>query len=295
MKRCLVCSKHYELSDNICPYCSESPVTVDGFCAYAPELVEFGTGFKTSYFAQLAPLEEANFWFRSRNRLIVWALKEYFPALQSLLEVGCGTGYVLSGIASAFPSAELVGSEILVAGLPFAADRLPGAHLIQMDARHIPYVNEFDVATAFDVLEHIEEDQAVLDNLYCAIKPGGGLLITVPQHQWLWSSNDDYACHVRRYNSDDLHDKIISAGFTVLRSTSFVSLLLPAMILSRWRGKLDKTMDPLDELRIGPALNCALEVILTIELAMIKKGINFAAGGSRLIVARKPEGKVNVC
>lgn len=295
MKCCLVCSEYYEVKRTNCPYCDAAPALVDGFYAYAPELVELGTGFKPSYFAQLAPLEEANFWFRSRNRLIVWALKEYFPSLQSLLEVGCGTGYVLSSIASAFPSAVLVGSEIFVAGLPFAAERLPRAHLIQMDARHIPYVNEFDVATAFDVLEHIEEDQAVLDNLYCAIKPGGGLLITVPQHQWLWSSNDNYACHVRRYNRDDLHDKITSAGFTVLRSTSFVSFLLPAMILSRWRGKLDKTFDPLDELRIGPLTNRALEGVSTIELAMIKKGINFAQGGSRLIVARKPEGKFNVC
>lgn len=287
MKSCLVCSECYEVSSSNCPHCGATPVIVDGFYAYSPELIELGTGFKSGYFAQLAPLEEANFWFRSRNLLIVWALKKYFPGLQSLLEVGCGTGYVLSGIASAFPTVELVGSEVFVAGLSFAAERLPDAHLIQMDARHIPYVNEFDVATAFDVLEHIEEDQAALDNLYCAIRPGGGLLVTVPQHQWLWSSSDSYACHVRRYDAIELHTKIISAGFTVLHSTSFVSLLLPLMMLSRRRGQGNKILDPMDELRVNPLMNSILEGILSVERMMIRMGVKFPMGGSRLIVAKK--------
>lgn len=293
MKRCLVCSELYESSWTNCPCCGAGPVTTEGFHTYASDLIQDGRGFKSSYFAQLAQLEETNFWFTSRNRLIIWILKKYFPHFQSLFEVGCGTGYVLSGIASAFPLAILTGSDLFIAGLPFAATRLPQAHLIQMDARKIPYANEFDVAAAFDVLEHIEEDDIVLENLYCAIKPGGGLLITVPQHQWLWSFNDCYACHVRRYNADDLHKKVISAGFTILRSTSFVSLLLPVMMMSRRRGRSNNTLDPLDELRISPLINSLLENILCIERAVIRMGINFPLGGSRLIVARKPDGGKN--
>lgn len=293
MKRCLVCSEYYEVSRIMCPHCDVAPQSVDGFYAYAPDVVHEGSGFKSGYFAQLAELEEANFWFSARNRLIVWALKKYFPHFTSLIEVGCGTGYVLSGIASAFPLAELTGSDFFVAGLPFAATRLPQAHLIQMDARRIPYADEFDVAAAFDVLEHIEEDASVLENLYRAVRPGGGVMISVPQHRWLWSSNDDYACHVRRYSADELHGKMISAGFTIVHSTSFVSLLLPLMMLSRRRGQSNKTFDPLDELRISPSINSMLEGVLAVERVMIRMGIRFPMGGSRLIVARRPIGEKN--
>nr|VFK12098.1 MAG: Putative methyltransferase [Candidatus Kentron sp. LPFa]VFK28151.1 MAG: Putative methyltransferase [Candidatus Kentron sp. LPFa] len=54
------------------------------------------------------------------------------------LEIGCGTGFVLSGIAEAFPEAKLVGTDAFSAGLAYAARRVPGAALYQMDARCLP-------------------------------------------------------------------------------------------------------------------------------------------------------------
>jgi hypothetical protein len=50
---------------------------VDGFIAYAPELAHEGGGFDATYFPVLVGLEEANFWFRARNELILWALEKY--------------------------------------------------------------------------------------------------------------------------------------------------------------------------------------------------------------------------
>jgi hypothetical protein len=49
-------------------------------------------GFKPEYFSNLARLEEGNFWFRARNRLIQWALGNYFPHADSFFEIGCGMG-----------------------------------------------------------------------------------------------------------------------------------------------------------------------------------------------------------
>jgi hypothetical protein len=117
------------------------------------------------------------------------------------------------------------------------------------------------------------------------LKPGGGLLLTVPQHQWLWSSADEYACHFRRYSAPELHGKLRSAGFEIVRSTSFVSLLLPAMLISRRRAKGNKTYDPLDEFRISPLLNLAFEKALTIERWLIRMGLNLPLGGSRIVIA----------
>jgi len=262
---------------------------LDGFDSYAPDFAHDGGGFKSNYFFELARLEEANFWFRSRNQLIMWAIENYCPNFQSLLEIGCGTGYVLSGVSKNFPRSTLYGSEIFIAGLRFAAERLPSAKFMQMDARNIPFENEFDVIGAFDVLEHIKEDEEVLMQMRAALKPDGLMLLTVPQHAWLWSPIDEYAFHVRRYAAAGLHKKIEAAGFRVIRSTSFVTTLLPAMMISRFLQKKvsDKQFDATAELRISPWLNSLFSQFLRTELALIRMGLNLPSGGSRLVVARK--------
>lgn len=272
-----------------CPSCGHTPALVDGFDSYAPDFAHESSGFKSNYFSGLANLEDANFWCQSRNNLKMWALEKYVPNFQSFLEVGCGTGYVLSGISKKFPNSILLGSEIFVAGLGFAAARLPSVKFIQMDAKNIPFDNEFDVMGAFDVLEHIKEDEEVLTQMCKALKPKGWIFITVPQHAWLWSSTDEYAQHERRYAASDLRRKVEAAGFSIIRSTSFITTLLPAMMIARFRQKkiLDKEFDATAELKISPWLNTFFLRILSAELALIKGGINLPFGGSRLVVAQK--------
>ncbi|RAP37458.1 SAM-dependent methyltransferase [Legionella quinlivanii] len=264
---------------------------VDGFPSFAPSFAHEGKGFDPDSFAALARLEASNFWFRARNHLITWSLSHYRPKFQSFLEIGCGTGFVLWGISQIFPQANLHGSELFTAGLQFAAQRLPFANLMQMDARNIPFDNEFDSIGAFDVIEHIEEDSLVLAQVFQALKPGGVCMLSVPQHPWLWSPMDEYACHVRRYKADELHNKVRNAGFKILRSTSFVTSLLPAMMLSRFVQKFKGPQAHRDysELQISPVLNSIFEKMLRAEIGLIKRGVSLPIGGSRFIVAEKPE------
>lgn len=289
MKQCLNCNGTYPSIDNTCHSCGFSCAIIDDFPAYAPLSAQEGTGFKSSCFADLAKLESTNFWFRARNRLIIWAIGRYYPNLQSFLEIGCGTGYVLSGIAKAYPYISLQGSELFTEGLSYAAARMPFVNLMQMDARYIPFIEEFDSIGVFDVLEHIEEDTQVLSQIHQALKPQGVCFITVPQHKWLWSPVDDYACHVRRYSAKELHTKLTARGFEILQSTSFVSSLLPAMLASRiiQKFKSKKKFNPRAELKISPWINTLFEKILNMEIRFIRRGINFPLGGSRLVVARK--------
>ncbi len=77
-------------------------------------------------------------------------MRRYFGRPAKILEIGCGTGFVLSEISRLFPAAELSGSEASCSGLAFAAQRVKSASLFQMDARHIPFREEFDVVGAFD-------------------------------------------------------------------------------------------------------------------------------------------------
>lgn len=287
MKICQACNRPFAGSEWRCPECGSSPKVESGFLAFAPELAEQG-GFASDVSELLASAEARNFWFRSRNQLIIWALGRYFPAARSVLEIGCGTGFVLSGLEAHFPGIRLAGSEIKIPGLAYAAQRVKSATLFQVDARRIPFVEEFDVVGAFDVLEHIQEDELVLSQINQAVVPGGGIILTVPQHRFLWSQQDEYACHVRRYEAENLKQKVRRAGFVVDRVTSFVSLLLPLMFLSRWRKrKAVEKFDPLSELRIGRFANSLMETTLDIERVLIRLGCSVPVGGSLLLIARK--------
>ncbi|HEY3074812.1 MAG TPA: class I SAM-dependent methyltransferase [Burkholderiales bacterium] len=241
--------------------------------------------FQPHYFAELARIESGNFWFRARNRLIVWALAKHFGAARSFLEIGCGTGFVLAGIAAARPELALAASDVYSEGLAFAARRVPRARFFQADARGIGFSGEFDVVGAFDVLEHITEDEQVLRAMHRALRPGGGVLITVPQHPALWSVQDVHAGHRRRYTKTELAAKLHAAGFTDIRATSFVCLLLPVMALARLRKR--NGADPFEELRIAGIANLLLEKVLDVERGLIRLGVSFPFGGSLLVAARK--------
>ena len=244
-------------------------------------------GYDASYFERIAEKEPLSFWFRARSRLLASTVRRHFPAARSLLEVGCGTGFVLAGFRESFPRMRLVGSELFAEGLEIARRRLPPeVELVELDARAMPYEAEFDLVGSFDVLEHIEDDDSVLRSMRRAVRDGGGLLVTVPQHPALWSASDTFAHHVRRYTRGELVHKVRTAGFEPVEVTSFVTTLLPAMVASRVAHRLARRpYDPIEELEAG-RLNGVFERILDGERRLIERGVSLPFGGSLLVVAR---------
>jgi SAM-dependent methyltransferase len=288
MRRCIECAARFEGTRNwACPTCGFSPRSLGSVLSFCDPLG--ADGFEPEAFDRLALLEQASFWFRSRNDLLIWSMRRYFPRAQSLLEIGCGTGFVLNGLDMALPELRVAGAELHAAGLQYASRRLAGVDLFQFDARSIPFAEEFDVIGAFDVLEHIDEDEQVLAEMRAAVRPGGGVLVTVPQHPWLWSASDDYAKHQRRYRRSELLRKVTAAGFTVRRITSFVSLLLPAMIASRMGSWMtSRAYDPGAEHAAAQRASKLLEHIGTFERSLITRGVDLPVGGSLLLVASRP-------
>ncbi len=289
MKICLACGNRFEANDLSCPMCILSPELLDGYPTLAPEHTAGYDGFKADFFVSLAELEGGNFWFESRNQLLIWALGKYFPKVETFLEIGCGTGFVLSGIRKEFQDIKLFGSDIFSEGFAYAKERVPGATFFQMDARNIPFENEFDVIGAFDVIEHVEEDEVVLSQIFRAVKSGGGVILMVPNHPWLWSNNDEIGCHKRRYTKKGLLAKVEKTGFQILRLTSFVCFLLPLMAASRlrWQHGVGKQKDRGSELRQPPLINVLLKRICSVERGLIRHGASFSVGGSLLCVGRK--------
>lgn len=292
MKLCLECQRSFTASDWSCPYCRNKPIKRDGYLTFAPQLALQNDGFNPKFFQLMAQVEPAHFWFVSRNRILGDVLRKYFAAPAQVLEIGCGTGFVLSGMRALFPQASLSASDIFTEGLNYAARRVPDSFMFQMDARHIPFRDEFDLIGAFDVLEHIEDDEAVLTQLFLACNAGGGLALTVPQHRWLWSRMDDFAHHKRRYTRSEMVQKLERAGFHVAYSTSFVSLLLPLMMAARLLRKpagagMEDQMDAAG-LSIGKMTNFLMGVVMVAERGLIRIGLRMPFGGSLLVIAKKP-------
>ena len=243
-------------------------------------------GYSPEWFEFLEKIERRHFWFRSRNRLIVHLLKRHFPGASNLLEVGSGGGCVLSALSEAQPTLALTGGEPFAEGLEIARRRVPNATHLELFAEDIPFKNEFDVVGCFDVLEHLKHDTEALSQIFQATRPGGGAIFSVPQHMWLWSQADVHAHHQRRYTRRELVAKVKAAGFEVEFCTSYVSSLLPIMLVSRLTSR--KTYRPDRELRIVPFVNGLCNWIMGAEFRLISWGRSLRAGGSLFVVARKP-------
>jgi trans-aconitate methyltransferase len=221
----------------------------------------------------------------------LWVIKSRIGSIHNFLEIGCGTGFVLEGIQQEYPEAIVSGTEFFQEGLTHARRRLPNAHFAQLDARAMTDTEQFAAIGAFDVIEHIEEDELVLANLARALHKDGHLLLTVPQHKWLWSAADERACHVRRYTRRELIDKVERAGLQIQYITSFVSLLVPLMWLARQRPG-QKEAERNSEFDISDRTNRILEFVMKIELGLLKAGVAPTFGGSLLLLARKKIGGV---
>lgn len=289
MRICPACDRPLTQPEWLCGACAWAAEQKDGVILLGAVDQESGEGFSPGYFEELEKLEADHFWFIARNRILQWTMDEYLPEARNFLEVGCGTGFVLSALHAHRPALDMTGSELFLEGLLVAKGRLPTVELLQMDAKKIPYENHFDGLGAFDVLEHVPSDEAVLAQFHRALSPGGRLILTVPQHQWLWSVNDEYAHHHRRYGRNQICSKVRQAGFQILRTTSFVSLLVPLLYLSRMKRNAQSTFDPLEEYRIPAWKQRILGLVMTAEYGMIRLGWNWPVGGSLLLIAEKKE------
>lgn len=184
------------------------------------------------------------------------------------------------------PGLGLTGIEYYPEALPIAGRRLSRAQLVQGDICNLASCGEFDVVGCFDVLEHIDDDQLALNNLARCVRPGGGLILTVPQYPKLWSISDEVGYHRRRYLRRELEEKIRRSGLECLRVTSFVAFLLPLVWLRR--RSAHGMEDALGELTPSPISNAIGRALMRLERMLIARGLSFPMGASLFIVATKP-------
>ncbi len=264
---------------------------VDAIPCYAPEHSDVEQDYPLDAFARLFAIEDRSFWFRGRNRILQWLLQRYQgPPACRFLEVGCGTGFVLQMVAEAFPAWETCGTDLHLEALRFARQRNARISLFQADIVTLPLHDWCDVVGLFDVIEHIEDDVRFLQAACALLRPGGLLVVSVPQHPWLWSDYDSKGGHKRRYIRRELRRKLESLGLKILHITSFVTFLLPALAVARGlrrRPKGASGSTGFQDLSPGTLLNAVGEMALRLDETLIRLGLSLPWGGSLVAVARK--------
>ena len=128
-----------------------------------------------------------------------------------LLEIGPGAGALLSDLAALGFACEAL--ETSEEAFRLAAELNPGARIAR--APEAEWSGAFDALVACEVLEHIEDDRAALEEWRGWLRPGGHLILSVPAHARRWSATDIWAGHFRRYERDGLRSLLGDAGFAV--------------------------------------------------------------------------------
>jgi SAM-dependent methyltransferase len=268
-------------------------VEIDGFRCYAPAMARECADYPSEGFDVTAEVEASSFWCRSRNRILRQIVERYTDRSRQLamLEIGCGIGGVIAELRH-ISNLSLTASEVYIQGLQYARSRFPEVDFIQLDAADMPFRDEFDVVGAFDVLEHIQADERVIEGVHQALRPGGVFVVTVPQYQWMWSTLDEIARHKRRYSRRGLLSKLRARRFDVLFCSSFVTTLFPAMAASRLLSRMRPAQADIrkafaSEVTLPPVANRLCDWVMRIDEGALNAGISLPFGGSLLVVARK--------
>jgi SAM-dependent methyltransferase len=277
-----------------CTACGAAYRVDDGVARFAKGAAS--SGFDGSYFELLGQVENEQFWFVSRREVILDGLRRHVPDLadRPLYDVGCGPGGLLAylaangvpvaGACDAFYEALVLARRRVDA--PFAhvdgdgpPPLAPGQRLIGM----------------FDVLEHIDDDEATLRWAAGVLERGGILALTVPAHPFLFDEADVLAFHRRRYRRRELAERLGRAGFELRLLTHFMSPLVPMLMATRpvgrlLRGRGKSVADQRKaELGVVPLFNGVMRGVLALE----RRALRFARppfGTSLLAVAARSRG-----
>src|SRR5436190_884124 len=164
----------------------------------------------------------------SRN-LAIETVRSFGGPEPVILDTGCSSGFLVRDLHRVFPEAAIIGADYIAAPLIGAAERLPGIPLIQFDLRKCPLPDaSVDVVTALNVLEHIDDDELALRQIFRILRPGGFAHIEVPAGPGLYDIYDEQLMHHRRYRRSELLERARRAGFSIVRSTHLGVFVYPA-------------------------------------------------------------------
>jgi SAM-dependent methyltransferase len=235
-------------------------------------------------------LEDRSFWFHHRSKCILSVLKSY-PSSGTIFDIGGGNGFNTREFLKNGIDAVLV--EPGASGVKNAYDR-GLKNIIHATVEQCEFLPDtLPAVSLFDVLEHIENDEAFLKTVINLLSPGGRLYLTVPAWKILWSDEDVYAGHFRRYTSRSLKELLLKCGYSVefrsyffwiLPLPIFLFRVLPTLIGLRKQQKGSKMRE---EVGSNGLMSRIVSFLIRKELWFISKRISVPFGSSCFIVAKR--------
>lgn len=233
-------------------------------------------------------LEESYWWFVARNRIIK-DLTEQYSGLSngaSVLDVGAGTGGFAKLISETYNPICMDTSDL---ALDYCTKRgLPNIYNGLL-SDFISTGKIVDGVFMLDVVEHIEDDNDVVGQVYDLLPVNGAFIVSVPAYMWLWSRHDVMHMHYRRYTRKHLNKLLRDAGFTIEYSTYFNTFLFLPAVLKRFYDKITGEKGeyrPVDD--VSPGVNKLFTRIFMSERKLLMH-FTFPFGVSILTIARKNE------
>jgi SAM-dependent methyltransferase len=251
---------------------------------------------EAAVYQEFLELEQTHWWFRGRRAIFVSLLDRYVRRRDDgerlLMDLGCGVGGMLRPLAA---YGRVIGTDVTLQGLEHCARRR-FSRLVACNGPHGCFRDaSLDCVTAFDALEHIEDDRATLREIHRMLKPGGILIASGPAYQFLYAQQDRITHHVRRYTLSGMKGKMREAGFEILKA-SYINvilfpLILPAVLALKLWQAVRRPDDALAGSNVGIPIprwaHDALTGIFSSEARLLGL-VSAPAGHSLVVVARKP-------
>ncbi len=249
-----------------------------------------------SMYDLFADVDGSHWWFEGRRQVVAAVLERHLPRRPaghpdrpSIVDIGCGSGAML-GMLDGF--GQVTGLEMFEDAVTYCRQRYADVARIEL-ARipdDLPRDGAYDVACAFDVVEHIEDDRTAVARIHDAVRPGGLFVSAVPAFPSLWGDTDVLSHHFRRYRRGPYCDLLRGAGFEIERATYFNTWLFPPAAAVRWAKRLRRRTDrpPRADLDLSDGrLDRILTAVFASERHVVTRW-SMPVGVSLLVVARRP-------
>lgn len=241
------------------------------------------------FYEEYAQIEATHWWFEGRRAIFDTILKSLeLPAGPLFVDLGCGTGANLNFLAG---YGRVMGLDWGAAAARYARSRT-SVPVLRGDVTALPFrSNSVDLITAFDLVEHIDDDLACAAELARVCRPGGYVLVTVPAFHWMWGRQDTINHHKRRYQADALARLFTDQGLQIQRFTYLNTFLFPVVAAVRLFRRLvpEKNGELVSDFAMTKPgrINTLLGRFFGAESKLIKHW-DLPVGVSLLCLARKP-------
>jgi ubiquinone/menaquinone biosynthesis C-methylase UbiE len=242
---------------------------------------------QSHHYPILYQVEEIHWWYVGRRQIIRHLVEKIRTRLNNpnprILDVGCGTGANLKMLADC---GKAEGVDISQQAVDFCHDR--GLNSVKLGAaEQLPYENgSFELVTALDVIEHLDDDVAGLQEMRRVLGRDGRILLFVPAFMFLWGVQDDVSNHRRRYTLPRLLKAVEASGFSVeWASYANFSFFLPVLLVRSVMRWLGLRADTEYGINISP-LNGPFSWLFAAERYVLERG-KFPFGVSAVCIARR--------